>query len=164
MSDLEVFGLVKPHEWCVSGFHPQASSHRAWTWWIMLILGYAAEFPCLVANVEDSTMGSIPPYRSLPQAGAGPGQTLKIGLSDVLSGGWTLILLVCFVQCWWGMVFDRVQAYLPASAPVLSPPPDWGPRHAWAFAPHSVALVAETLWKWLSFILMWPLMCNMWVF
>lgn len=53
----------------------------------MLIWGYAVEFLCLVANVEDSAVGSIPPYRSLPLAGAGPGQTLKIGPSDVLSGG-----------------------------------------------------------------------------
>lgn len=53
----------------------------------MLILGYAAEFPRAVANVEDSAVGSIPPYKSLRLAGAGPGQTLKIGLSHVLSGG-----------------------------------------------------------------------------
>lgn len=33
------------------------------------------------------SVSSNPPYKSLPLAGAGSGQTLKIGLSNVLSGG-----------------------------------------------------------------------------
>lgn len=93
----------------------------------MLILGYAAEFTHVTANGEDSSVRSIILYKSFPLVGAGLGQTLKIGYFNVLSGGWGLILFMCFAQSIatngrWGSI--ALYMYCPTLAPVFSLLPD----------------------------------------
>jgi len=80
-----------------------------------------------MADVEHSAVGSILPYKSLRLVGADPGQTLKIGLSNTLSGGWGLLLLMRFVQCiaasegWCAIGWDMCLA---ASSSLVSLLPD----------------------------------------
>lgn len=62
----------------------------------MLILGCAAEFPHVVANVEERAVGSTAP-RSLPLEEAGPGQALKL----------------VFLMCWPGADFIHAFCSVP---------------------------------------------------